>query len=124
MSEELTNYLYARSLIDLANVPSSRAINGHPLTTDVVVSASDITTGTLPHAQLPVLVSGDIPNNGANTTGTASNITGILAVAHGGTGTATPGLSVTITTAKLTTTGANGSMTFTNGMLTAQTPAT
>lgn len=34
------------------------------------------------------------------------------------------GLSVTITTAKLTGAGANGSMTFTNGVLTAQTPAT
>lgn len=34
------------------------------------------------------------------------------------------GLSVTITTAKLTTGGTNGSMTFTNGILTAQTPAT
>lgn len=34
------------------------------------------------------------------------------------------GLNVTIVTAKLTAGGANGSMTFTNGVLTAQTPAT
>jgi len=34
------------------------------------------------------------------------------------------GLSLTITTAKLTTAGADGSMTFTNGRLTAQTAAT
>lgn len=34
------------------------------------------------------------------------------------------GLNVTVTTAKLTSGGANGSMTFTNGVLTAQTPAT
>lgn len=34
------------------------------------------------------------------------------------------GLTVVITTAKLTAGGANGSMTFTNGVLTAQTPAT
>ena len=34
------------------------------------------------------------------------------------------GISVTIATAKLTTGGHNGSMTFTNGILTAQTPAT
>ena len=39
------------------------------------------------------------------------------------TGTPT-GLSVTITTAKLTTLGSNGSMTFTNGILTSQTQAT
>ena len=35
-----------------------------------------------------------------------------------------PGVSVTIVTAKLTTGGANGSMTFKNGVLVAQTPAT
>jgi hypothetical protein len=40
------------------------------------MSASDLTTGTLPHAQLPALVSGDIPNNAANTTGTAANLSG------------------------------------------------
>jgi hypothetical protein len=40
------------------------------------VSASDLTTGTLPHGQLPALVSGDIPNNAANTTGTAANLSG------------------------------------------------
>lgn len=36
----------------------------------------------------------------------------------------TAGLTTTITTAKLTSGGANGSMTFTNGLLTASTPAT
>lgn len=34
------------------------------------------------------------------------------------------GITATITTAKLTAGGVNGSMTFTNGILTAQTPAT
>jgi len=58
-----------------------------------------------------------------------------LSIANGGTAATTAatartnlglgsGLSVTITTAKLTPTGANGSMTFTNGILTAQTQAT
>jgi hypothetical protein len=44
----------------------------------------------------------------------------------GGSGTPTwvTGLSVTITTAKLTPTGTNGSMTFTDGILTSQTQAT
>lgn len=32
------------------------------------------------------LVSGDIPNNAANTTGTAANVTGTVTTAHGGTG--------------------------------------
>jgi len=34
------------------------------------------------------------------------------------------GITATITTAKITLAGTNGSMTFTNGILTAQTPAT
>ena len=56
----------------------------------------------------------------ANHTGTqsAATITGL------GTASSQSGLSVTITTSKLTTSGSNGSMTFTNGVLTAQTPAT
>lgn len=74
----------------------------------------------------------------ANHTGTqaAGTITGLAAVATSGayadltgkptlgTAAAQSGLSVTITTAKLTALGANGSMTFTNGVLTAQTAAT
>lgn len=42
----------------------------------------------------------------------------------GVTGSPPSGVTTTITTAKLTGGGANGSMTFTNGVLTAQTPAT
>ena len=68
------------------------------------------------------------------TTGAVS-LAGTLALANGGTGATTAagartnlglgsGLSVTITTAKLTALGANGSMTFVNGILTAQTQAT
>jgi hypothetical protein len=61
---------------DLSNrALTSTTINGHALSSNVVISASDITTGTLPHAQLPALVSGDIPNNGANTTGNAATAT-------------------------------------------------
>lgn len=42
-------------------VPQTTTVNGHALSSNVVVSASDITTGTLPHAQLPALVLADIP---------------------------------------------------------------
>jgi hypothetical protein len=49
--------------------------------------ASDLTTGTLPHAQLPALVSGDIPNNAANTTGTAANLSGTPTLPSGTAGT-------------------------------------
>ena len=53
-----------------------------------------------------------------------TQVSGILPIANGGTGTSTAGVSATIVTAKLTALGADGSMTFTNGLLTAQTPAT
>ena len=60
---------------DLASkVPTSTTVNSHALSANVVISASDLTTGTLPHAQLPTLLSGDIPNNAANTTGTAAGL--------------------------------------------------
>lgn len=55
-------------------VPNTTTVNGHALTGNVTVNASDIATGTLPHAQLPALVSGDIPNNGANTSGSAASL--------------------------------------------------
>ena len=43
-------------------------------TLSLSTSASNFTTGTLPHAQLPTLLSGDIPNNAANTTGSAASL--------------------------------------------------
>ena len=68
-------------------VPTSITVNSHALSGNVTVSASDLTTGTLPHAQLPALLSGDIPNNAASTTGTAANLAGTPALPNGVTAT-------------------------------------
>jgi hypothetical protein len=46
--------------------------------TNKSIAASEVNSGTLGHAQLPTLLSGDIPNNAANTTGTAAGFTGSL----------------------------------------------
>jgi hypothetical protein len=75
-------------------VSTGTTINGHALSANVAVSASDLTTGTLPHTQLPALVSGDIPNNAANTTGTAANLSGTPTLPSG---TILPGYSTTST---------------------------
>lgn len=58
--------------------------------------------------------------NRANHTGTQL----LATISDAGTAASQSGLTVTITTAKLTSGGTDGSMTFTNGVLTAQTPAT
>lgn len=93
------------------SLPSIFTVSGSP------VSSSGTLTGTLASqtantvwaapngiAGTPsfrALVATDIPTLNQNTTGTAANVTGIVAVANGGTGTATPtlvaGTNVTIT---------------------------
>jgi hypothetical protein len=101
-------------------------------------------SGTLPVANGgtgSTTAGGALTNLGAAASGANSDITSLsglttaLSILQGGTGATTAsgartnlglgsGLSVTITTAKLTVAGTNGSMTFTNGILTAQTAAT
>ena len=80
---------------DTSRVPTSTTVNGHALSSNITVSASDLTTGTLPHPQLPTLVSGDIPNNAANTSGNAATATNV----------AYSGLTGTVTTWNQNTTG-------------------
>ena len=67
-------------------------------TANTVLSAPNGTNGT---PTFRSLVAADIPTLNQNTTGTAANVTGTVAVANGGTGTATPalvaGTNVTIT---------------------------
>ena len=101
---------------------SVSSATGNVTVTNTAVGVASFSAGT----------TGLTPNT--PTTG-AVVLAGTLAVANGGTGATTDagartnlglggGLSVTITTAKLTVAGANGSMTFVNGILTAQTQAT
>ena len=76
---EKTRALAAEAML----VPNTVTVNGHALSANVTVSANDITAGTLPHAQLPALVSGDIPANAANTSGTAANLSGTPTLPNG-----------------------------------------
>lgn len=48
----------AKALFDTVYVPLTRTVNGHALSADVTVSASDITTGTLPIGQVPTGATG------------------------------------------------------------------
>ena len=100
-------------------------------TTTTVLHGNAAGAPTFGAVSLTADVSGTLPiaNGGTGTTSTTfvdltANVSGILPIANGGTGTSTAGVSATIVTAKLTALGADGSMTFTNGFLTAQTPAT
>lgn len=90
----------------VTSVGGTGTVNGITLTGTVTSTGSLTLGGTLSGVSLTTQVSG------------------ILPIANGGTGTSTAGVTATITTAKLTTVGSDGSMTFTNGLLTAQTPAT
>ena len=63
--------------------PADMSVNGQLLATgNTTVSATDITSGVLPHAQLPPLVSGDIPDNAADTSGNAATATHAATASH------------------------------------------
>jgi hypothetical protein len=84
--------------------------------TELSINAPTQLVGAVPATQLPkatATVPGAVLPDGASIS--LNLTTGKIA---------TIGLSVTIVTAQLTTLGTQGSMTFTAGLLTAQTPAT
>tara|TARA_R110000868_G_scaffold94340_5_gene260312 strand:- start:1254 stop:1679 length:426 start_codon:yes stop_codon:yes gene_type:complete len=114
------NPIWLRWFLDLSqNLGSSGAGSGSVSSVGGTGTVNGITlTGTVTTAG-NLTLGGTLSNVSLTT-----QVTGILPIANGGTGTSTAGVSATITTAKLTALGANGSMTFTNGLLTAQTPAT
>ena len=86
-SDAVFHCLLASGASCLPFVPTSTTVNGHALTGNMTVSASDLTTGALPHAQLPALVSADIPNNSANTSGSAGSLSGASVLPAGTTAT-------------------------------------
>ena len=96
------------------NVPTASAANRGAL------SSADWTTFNSKGSGSVTSVSGTGTVSGLTLTGT---VTGAGNLTLGGTLTPT-GVTATITTAKITALGADGSMTFTNGLLTAQTAAT
>lgn len=110
------------STINSTPIGSSTAASGKFTTLEANTSLkTDTLTGYL-------YGNGSGGNVSASTTIPYTDISGLATVAHTGaysdlTGTPT-GYTGTITTAKLTTLGSNGSMTFTNGILTSQTQAT
>lgn len=81
-------------------VATTTTVNGHALSSNVTVSASDISTGTLPCTQLPTFT-GDVVFTSCGTQVTVTHLASALPVNQGGTGTTTPGLipgtNVTIT---------------------------
>lgn len=100
--------------------------NSAGTTTMALSAGAVITTSIANNAVTPAKIANGTNNTlaGYSNTGVFSTVTtGAQLSLTGGT-LNTTGISATITTAKLTTGGANGSMTFTNGVLTAQTQAT
>jgi hypothetical protein len=101
---DLTNVATAKTNLALNNVDNTTDLN-KPVSTATntalglkVNSNPTITGATFPKITYDskglvtggsALASTDIPNNSANTTGTASNVTGTVAVANGGTGATT-----------------------------------
>jgi hypothetical protein len=69
-------------------VTTSGTVAATPLTQTANTVLAGPASGSAANPAFRALVSLDIPNNGANTTGTAANVTGIVAAANGGTGVA------------------------------------
>jgi len=91
---------------------------------DVFFDGSSIPPGAITYAQIQNETTSTLIGNPDTLAGSVSEVT--LGAQLGFTSSVlnTVGVSATITTAKLTGGGANGSMTFTKGVLTSQTPAT
>ena len=84
------------------SLPAIFTVSGSPVTTTGTLTAALASqtanyffaapNGSAGAPTFRAIVAADVPTLNQNTTGTASNVTGIVAVANGGTGTATPSL--------------------------------
>jgi hypothetical protein len=100
----------------VTSVTAGTGLSGGPITSTGALSLSNVgTPGT--YVKTTFDAQGR-ETSGSTTLDLATDVTGTLATTH------LSGFSGTVTTAKLTPGGANGSMTFTNGLLTASTAAT
>jgi len=100
----------------VTSITTGTGLTGGPITTTGSVSIASIgTPGT--YVKTTFNAQGQ-ETAGSATLDLATDVAGTLATSH------LAGTTATIVTAKLTPGGSNGSMTFTNGLLTAQTPAT
>jgi hypothetical protein len=139
-TDTLTGYLYGNgsgSNVSASTTIPSGSITGLGTMATQNANAVAITGGTINGTTIGATTATtgkftDLQTTGTNTLGTLNGYlkgtTGVVSASStipytDITGTPT-GVSATITTAKLTTLGANGSMTFTNGILTSQTQAT
>jgi len=89
-------------------VANNTTVNGHALSSNIVISASDITTGTLPLAQIPSGISANATQiNGATLSSLATGLvknttgTGVPAIAVAGTDYVAPSGNITGTAANL-----------------------
>jgi hypothetical protein len=86
-------------------VSTGTTVNGHALTANVTVGASELGAGTVPRTQLPLpWLSADIPNNSANTLGSAASLSAISDLPNGTTATTQGSVAVPDNSTKLATT--------------------
>ena len=119
-SDSNINSISVRDHNTLTNIQGGDSLNRYHLTVSEYLKVQGLATVATTGAYSDL--------TGTPTLGTmAAQAASSVAITGGsiaGTIIPTGGISATITTAKLTSGGANGSMTFTNGILTAQTQAT
>jgi hypothetical protein len=135
-TDTLTGYLYGNgsggNVTASTTIPSG-SISGLGTMATQNANAVAITGGSINGTTIGVTTPARVNTNALKTTAltgylygndNTGDVTASTTIPYSSISGTPTGLSVTITTAKLTTLGTNGSMTFTNGILTSQTQAT